>query len=136
MTFRDKLRKERPDRIREDALGGCVGCPNDYGYEPYESRPCECDDEEDCISCEECWSREIPGEHMRKLPKGFIEVVESGWNIKHLINVRYIERVAPSSNEKCYLYMATVSESSTETRFYEAAHSYDEVIAMIKEALE
>lgn len=33
MTFREKLRKEHPECIKENCLGGCDGCPFEYGYE-------------------------------------------------------------------------------------------------------
>lgn len=57
MTFREKLQQEHPSKCREDAGGGCEGCPADYGYE--EARPwCDCNIEEDCTAC---WDREIPG---------------------------------------------------------------------------
>ena len=55
MTFREKLAQEHPKRINEDAMGGCDGCPLEYGYE----------EEYDCGGgsysvCEACWNREMP----------------------------------------------------------------------------
>ena len=52
MTCREKLAIDEPWKIRPGCLGGCVGCPSDYGY---------LDDPEDYIDCEKCWDREIPG---------------------------------------------------------------------------
>lgn len=55
MTFREKLRKEHPEYIKEDCLGGCEGCPHEYGYGKKE-KICEVNEEE----CRKCWDREIP----------------------------------------------------------------------------
>ena len=52
MTCREKLSIDKPWKIRPRCLGGCVGCPSDYGY---------LDDPEDHIDCEKCWDRDIPG---------------------------------------------------------------------------
>lgn len=49
MTYKEKLMKESPENVRDLFAGGCVGCPDDYGYEEY--TPCFCD-------CEYCWNRE------------------------------------------------------------------------------
>lgn len=60
MTCREKLQIEHPDRVGCNFMGGCCGCPNDYGY---------LDEPEYCQSimdtceerCSKCWDREIPG---------------------------------------------------------------------------
>lgn len=57
MTFREKLKKEHLEYIRDrdsdEYIGGCRGCPYQYGYE----------DHTGCNGrvCAECWDREIPG---------------------------------------------------------------------------
>lgn len=61
MTFREKLQKERPDKVMKEACGGCLGCPYDYGYEFYNERPCVGDHKCNDFSCRDCWDREIPG---------------------------------------------------------------------------
>ena len=33
MTFKERLQKEHPRCINEDCIGGCDGCPYEYGYE-------------------------------------------------------------------------------------------------------
>ena len=54
MTFKEKLAIEHPSKINPKEIGGCAGCPADYGYE----------DEWDCdeygVGCSTCWNREIP----------------------------------------------------------------------------
>lgn len=59
MTAREKLRLEYPNKISSCAVGGCTGCPSDYGY---------LDKPEGCKypsswatneQCYECWDREI-----------------------------------------------------------------------------
>lgn len=55
MTYRELLQKEHPENVDELYIGGCEGCPCDYGYEA---------DKEKCLrlsSCDACWDREIPG---------------------------------------------------------------------------
>lgn len=54
MTFREKLMIEHPERINARCGGGCEGCPQDYGY----ADDIACRDAS--ISCDACWSREIP----------------------------------------------------------------------------
>ena len=53
MTCREKLKINHPSAISENAPGGCVGCPYDYGYagKPYYCTP--------PVTCEKCWDREV-----------------------------------------------------------------------------
>lgn len=63
MTFREKLEKERPNNVDESFLGGCISCPDSYGYT---------NDKGLCGGnilgksseelCRKCWDREIPEE--------------------------------------------------------------------------
>ena len=65
MIAREKLAIEQPERINEDNCGGCVGCPDQYGYLPPPSL-CDlfrCPSEE---NCSRCWDREIPEEVVEK----------------------------------------------------------------------
>ena len=57
MTFKEKVAKERPNRLNPDCDGGVEGCPHNYGYEQHRTNS------DWCIShtCTECWNREIPG---------------------------------------------------------------------------
>ena len=55
MTFKEKLEKEYPECIDSTAIGGCIGCPDDYGYrEPIDYQECRYSD------CGDCWNCEIP----------------------------------------------------------------------------
>lgn len=56
MTFKEKLAQEHPQRINQNAMGGCDGCPCEYGYEK-ENRDCNCSSD---LGCKECWNREMP----------------------------------------------------------------------------
>ena len=60
MTYKEKVRKERPENINKNCGGGVVGCPHSevYGYEeePWCGDGCGHHDGK----CEECWNREIP----------------------------------------------------------------------------
>lgn len=65
MTFKEKLKKEHPDKINQNVKGGCLSCPKDYGYEPQEEKHEYCFYPKDGFpgaNCEECWNREIPAE--------------------------------------------------------------------------
>ena len=60
MTAREKLEKEHPVCVDESKLGGCVGCPSEYGYLK-DPNNCAMIDE----ICRKCWDREVP-----ETPKG------------------------------------------------------------------
>ena len=66
MTCREKLKLEHPCEIDPEQLGGCNGCPSDYGYLP---------DPEDCDeagwNCTRCWDREIPETEVKQKPIKF-----------------------------------------------------------------
>ena len=64
MTAREKLTVEHPEKLDDLEPGGCMGCPEDYGYLP---------DADFCTNnydrygdlferCKKCWDREIPEE--------------------------------------------------------------------------
>ena len=63
MTCREKLKREHPESVSDLLWGGCMGCPDDYGYL---EKPKVCsmtqmvkDDDE---VCQKCWNREIPND--------------------------------------------------------------------------
>lgn len=53
MKFREKLKEEYPEKVRDIYNGGCYGCPRDYGYE--KSMPMHCSQS----MCSMCWDREV-----------------------------------------------------------------------------
>lgn len=59
MTCREKLKIEHPECIGPGYLGGCLGCPNRYGYL---DNPSFCSDNvpDSKKLCDACWDREIP----------------------------------------------------------------------------
>lgn len=59
MTCKEKLAIERPEKIKEDEYGECIGCPHTYGYRS--DRPEYCHNEKISrdIRCIRCWNREI-----------------------------------------------------------------------------
>ena len=65
MTAREKLGMEHPECVNELCCGGCVGCPDQYGYLPPPSlcNLFRCPSEE---SCSRCWDRKIPEEVVEK----------------------------------------------------------------------
>lgn len=65
MTFKEKLQEEHPERIIEWHLGGCDGCPYEYGYEKKKEEICEVSDEE----CRKCWDRVITGTEDKEMTR-------------------------------------------------------------------
>ena len=69
MTAREKLAIEYPEQLDDVEPGGCIGCPNDYGYLP-EFEFCKNNDDRygDLFErCKKCWNREIPETIEQKL---------------------------------------------------------------------
>ena len=64
MTAREKLATEHPEKLDDVEPGGCLGCPEDYGYLP-NADFCKSGDDQygDLFErCKKCWDREIPEE--------------------------------------------------------------------------
>lgn len=61
MTCREKLAMEHPEFVSNVFLGGCRGCPDDYGYM---DRILYC--HQPNLNCYDCWNREIPGSEKYK----------------------------------------------------------------------
>ena len=64
MTAREKLAMEYPEQLDDVEPGGCLGCPEDYGYLP-NADFCKSGDDRygDLFErCKKCWDREIPEE--------------------------------------------------------------------------
>ena len=64
MTAREKLTIEHPEKLDDSEPGGCMGCPEDYGYLP---DAVFCTNSYDRYGdlferCKKCWDREIPEE--------------------------------------------------------------------------
>ena len=64
MTAREKLAIEYPEQLDDVEPGGCIGCPNDYGYLPDFEFCTNNDDRHGDLfeRCKKCWDREIPEE--------------------------------------------------------------------------
>lgn len=66
MTFKEKLQKENPEYINSMVAGGCMGCPQSYGYETPEAAGCKGEHRDVSDErCTACWNREIPGTEPR-----------------------------------------------------------------------
>ena len=65
--------------------------------------------------------------------KNFIEVTD-GNEKKHLINIRHIEEIAESGENRCFIYLDVVSNG--ETQDYYVIHEPYEVIKKLIEAKE
>lgn len=67
MTFREKLKRERPEYVDDKYVGGCFACPHTYRYEQVRDDFVLCWLGE--FICKECWDREIPEEYNREIPE-------------------------------------------------------------------
>lgn len=66
MTCREKLKLEYPDRVDKNYVGGCDGCPRDYGYM---ASPDYCNGYDDEV-CTKCWDREVSTADFTPIVKG------------------------------------------------------------------
>ena len=58
MTYRELLAKEHPEKINDNNIGGCAGCPDSYGY-CITNEYCSRTPLSDAV-CASCWDRTIP----------------------------------------------------------------------------
>lgn len=73
MTFREKLKKDRPDLVNDGLFrGGCAGCPSTYGYEDAEAEGAPCNHGRILLpideTCRQCWDREYGEDKVNKAP--------------------------------------------------------------------
>ena len=78
MTAREKLTMEHPEKLDDLEPGGCMGCPEDYGYlSDADFCTNNCDRYGDEFErCKKCWDREIPEEEPDEIDREMIEMVE------------------------------------------------------------
>lgn len=67
--------------------------------------------------------------------KGFIEIVDRNDGRRKLVNVRHIEDVWEDDEECCTIYMAFNVLNAIEADHYKVRKSYDEIVALIEEAM-
>ena len=75
MTAREKLTMEHPEKLDDLEPGGCMGCPEDYGY-LLDPDFCMngCDRYGDVFErCKKCWDREIPEETKEEKEKNMFK---------------------------------------------------------------
>lgn len=63
-TCRERLQREHPDSVRTMYVGGCKGCPTDYGYIPEEKIKCLGDGAHEVHGeqrCTLCWDQKCSG---------------------------------------------------------------------------
>ena len=73
MTAREKLAMEYPEQLDDVEPGGCLGCPEDYGYLPNADFCKSGDDQYGNLfeRCKKCWDREIP-EEMKEVKENYM----------------------------------------------------------------
>lgn len=55
-TCREHLKREHPEDVDPECIGGCYGCPSVYGYA---TKPSLCDGGTTVEICQRCWDRPI-----------------------------------------------------------------------------
>lgn len=133
MTCREKLKKEHPELVRDGACGGCVGCPDDYGYLDRKDTECPRKRMGDGDRCATCWSKEIPEDNITP-QTGFI-VFRDG-HIEDMISVEVFDdevlfrtkwnayKYEKNNNSKCRFYILCYQvEDGAE--FYEVIDTID-----------
>lgn len=66
---------------------------------------------------------------------GFIAIVGKDGK-RRLLNVRHIEEVCEIGEHHCDIYMAFNCPNATDQDYFQVRQSYDEIVALIKEAVE
>lgn len=112
MTCREKLAKEHPECVREDAFGGCLKCPYDYGYVKYK----QCiEDEYETPNCTLCWDQEV----------GDVEATETSalYADNLQVNIHKIIDDAMEKKDRCVsVYISESGVSVTVTSLEEPTH--------------
>ena len=75
MTAREKLVIEHPEKLDDLEPGGCMGCPEDYGYLPDADFCTNNSDRygDEFERCKKCWDREIPEETKEEKEKNMFK---------------------------------------------------------------
>lgn len=61
MTYRERLRREQPEKLSSCYIGGCYGCPGRYWKGAPESNFDPVEGDHGCSgACTACWDSEIP----------------------------------------------------------------------------
>lgn len=148
MTFREKIERERPNKIDNSCNGGVVACPRTYGYEKeyWCGDGCEKNDR----TCEECWNREMPNTepkmdnipvipqaeveaHQKGYENGYVNGLENGRNevwklVKTLydMSVEKVEKIFHETNGHCVIRNYTPQEALAKLKAYEEAQEIKE----------
>jgi hypothetical protein len=98
MTYREKLKKENPNRVDSHFTGGCSSCPHKFGYCTVDESLCDgYDPEED--KCRKCWDQTIPGTEKKivKLPpdKKELKAMRAVFKDGHVEEILYATEFDP-----------------------------------------
>lgn len=63
MTCREKLKIQHPDLVNGIFIGGCRGCPNQYGYL---DKPHYCSGGMPESNCNRCWDRDTENNYLKR----------------------------------------------------------------------
>lgn len=92
MTFKEKLLQEHPEFVSVAFGAGCKGCPVDYDYEKKLNEGHYCNHSSNhSMSCEECWSREIPHVTSENISKILSEKIRIKYHSDTIDKLTYID---------------------------------------------
>ena len=131
MTFREKLKEERPYFVDNGFGGGCCGCPYKYGYE--EAAPDFCRDINIDRRCWKCWDREIPGTE----PTKKIGSICVGVKVKKRKGCQGVGELRPCEvdGQRCYFHRFIEEEQGVlEFHAFMKAADIEDVCRMYEEA--
>ena len=125
MTFRERLKIDRPEDVQPFYGGGCRGCPENYGYEPkgYQ-RKCN-------LNHRECWDREMPENN-----KGETTMKKIYHVITNIQKTPFCNGLKFTFNDQCGHFMIDTSDRMPDPMFVfykneEDAKAGKDVLGMI-----
>lgn len=127
MKFKEKLQIESPERVGYKYVGGCSGCPSDYGYEARPKIECKWKSIANGDACAECWEREAPDSNgnCNSCTKGYDEGMTDAWQlVKKLyseMNIAEMMRAIDCEDLGEVLEKYTPQEAIAKLKAYEEA---------------
>lgn len=114
MTYREKLKLEHPDKVKAIFIGGCKGCPHDYGY----TSPGKCvRNDKGNVDCAVCWDREV-----ETADEDYICPLEKQSDAPKIDIHKLIDEAMAKKDRSVSLYISEHGVSVTVTPLDEPAH--------------
>lgn len=119
MTYREKLKKEHPEKVNARYVGGCAGCPGNYWEQGTKMHGSEC---ARFRNCWECWGQEVPEEPKEEKKEKSMGLY---WDLITELNARQEEKGLGK-------YGQTLEDNTTLSREQRIEHAEEEAIDLLK----